>query len=192
MSENYDAAVAVQKREAAEASITRINALHGQCCAADADINRLLLGKINHARECGLELIQYGKANKGAFKASFGKKAGASSCPFSFEYGTAKIYMRFARAHPAPITLLADGIRCLKDALIASGSLAAPNGHGPQKLHTFDFAGAITKHAFDFKSLWGTQLKREPIEKWTDDRKEIVRDELEWFARTYVQLGGKL
>lgn len=178
MSDSYQIAAARQDLEAQDAAIAKINALHDDCCNLDRDVKAVILKKINSARECGLELIDLSKKTRGKFKGMF-KAKGETSFTFPFTHKTATIYMKFARKHPETITVLEDGLTCLKDALIASGALPLPAGHGSQALHKFDFVGALNKKLFDFRAFWGNQTRKEPVNTWDIHRVEGALDELE-------------
>jgi len=189
MSDEYEISREIQTREAQIEVINRINSLHDESCD-DSALNEALVRKVNKCRDCGVELIALSKKMRGGFKAAFSQKG--NQLPFRFSYETAKIYMRIAKANPNPISSLPDAVRCLKDAWIASGGLPAPQGHGHQALHTFDFIGGINKKIFSLRTLWGNEVKKIPLEQWDEDRKEAAREELRWAAQAFVTLGGQL
>lgn len=133
------------------------------------------------------KIIRHGEWEK-LFKSAKGKSC--TNATFDFDHSTATRYMAFAKKHLEPITDINQIVTEAKPILQDAGQIELPEGR-PQALHEFDFVGSVAKRVFDYKAFWGAQLKKEPIEQWPEERKEVVREQLQWFVDRYRELGGE-
>ncbi len=151
-----------------------INKAHSECMAADGDIRDVILGKINKARECG-EFLLDAKERIG-----HGKWLNWVTANLAFSEDTAARYMRFAKANTAPVRNLEEGVKSLKDAMIASGALPAKT-HESQNLHANEsnFFISAGKQLMAFGSLWDKQEKHHPVSQWAQETAEAFVAQME-------------
>jgi len=106
------------KPTASELSLTlatTINEMHSECMTVDNQLTMIVLQKINLVRECGIMLIE-AKA-----QATHGQWLPWIKDNLTMSEDTAQLYMRFAKANAEPVRYLADGIKTVKDAMVAVG-----------------------------------------------------------------------
>jgi hypothetical protein len=160
-----------------------INTAHAECMACDDDIRTVVLKKINKARECGIFLME-AKAQCG-----HGKWLKWVADNLRFGEGMALAYMRFATANPQPVEDLDDGIRCLKDAMIASGALSAPSGHGQQQRSAHTWldrialaAGAVARLVNEHREKSGD------VATWTAEERAAAKAQLDPLVKVWEAL----
>jgi hypothetical protein len=163
----------LMQQELETSLVTEINLAHQQCLACDSDLEELILKKCNCARKCGLNLINAKE------KVGHGNWMSWVNSNLGFSLEMAHRYMRFHDAHPELWTELKEGIRSLKDAMIATGALVAASGHGQQTLHQPNFFSFVAKYLTNFKAEWEKQLSRRPLEEWDQPEVEQFVSQLE-------------
>ncbi len=164
------------KQEIQQSLIGKINETHSECLACDTDIREVILRKVNKARECGIYLQELKESTPhGQWNALFASASGKpnENPAFHFTAETARQYVRFAGANKEPVTELTDGIRSVKDAMIASGALPAKS-HGDQNLHADEsnFWVNAGRQLQAFSTLWNKQEKHHPVTEWTPETAE--------------------
>lgn len=160
-----------------------INNTHRECMGCDGELKEILLLKINKARECGIFLME------AKDKAGHGKWEDWVKVNISFDVRMAQFYMKFAKANPKPVTHLEDGIASVKDAMIASGTIAPPQGHKSQLRHSnpnpFQSFVSLTS---DIQGAFRKWQEQAPIDEWSDELKSQVKGQLEPLVKIYEQL----
>lgn len=160
-----------------------INNTHRECMACDEEFTEILLRKCNKARECGIFLIEAKE------KAGHGNWEKWVEERLSFSDVTAWRYMKYAKANPNPVKDLAEGILSLKDAMIASGALDAPQGHASQSKRTpsnpFQSLVSLTTDMQGTFKKWEEQA---PIDEWPEELRHQVKDQLEPLVKIYEKL----
>jgi len=161
-----------------------INSAHADCMLLDVGIRDAIIAKVNKARTCGILLIE-AKASVG-----HGRWEEFIREKLVFSSETAGIYMRFARANPQPITELPDGIGCLKDALIASGALAAPQGHTSQNRSALTWLDHFTSDAMRLIGRVNGQIEKSggDIEAWPEEQRNAAKSQLQPIVDVYNRL----
>lgn len=169
---------------AAQTSLAKaINQTHADCLASDTQIEEAVLRKINKARECGLFLIEAKQLAGHSRWATWVREH------LTFSIDTAKLYIRFAKANREPVTDLVAGINSLKDAMIACGALAAPNGHGEQNRSTSTFLDRFSDMTQRVYALFNGRLEKEgDVSTWSEAERRAAKAQLEPLVKVYQQL----
>ncbi len=170
-------------QEIQQSLIGKINETHADCLACDTDIREVILRKVNKARECGIYLQELRESTPhGQWGDLFASDSGKPNQKpvFVFTAETARNYIRFAGANKEAFTELTDGIRSVKDAMIASGALPART-HENQNLHANEsnFFISAGKQLMAFGSLWDKQEKHHPVSAWTPETAEAFVAQME-------------
>jgi hypothetical protein len=135
--------------------IEQINTAHREVCASANSARDALIAQVNKARQAGIYLDALREQTPhGQWEQMFSSKSRTGSV-FAFSVDTALLYIKISERIKQPITELAEGMRSLKDVMVAVGALNAPAGHGDQK------PGALTPLSFlitetgRMRSQWG-------------------------------------
>lgn len=195
---NEEITVLSPREQIIQERVEKIRQAHnGLQAQAGTMVNALLAGA-NFRRAAGIHLEALKMATDsegrkiirhGEWESLFSNHGKKSETILSFTVETARNYIAFAKKYPEPITDVNQIVTETKPILQDAGEIDRPEG-GSQALHEFDFVGAVAKRVFDYKAFWGAQLKKEPIEQWPQERKEVVREQLQWFVDRYRELGG--
>lgn len=162
---------------------TTINTLHSECMNIDDKLELIVLQKINKVRECGVMLTE-AKA-----QVAHGQWIGWIKVNLTMSEDTAQLYMRFARANAEPVRYLADGIKTVKDAMVACGSLVPASGHGPQTASTRTMLDKWTAQAMSLRELYRAEVEKVgDVTTWSDQQIDAMRDAIEPIAAIYDAL----
>jgi hypothetical protein len=173
----------------------QINDAHRRCVACDAGIIEASVKKINVGRECGI-LLEMAKESKRPHEWQEWLKT-----HIEFSETSADQYLFVSRK-------LKDGpmdasnhqmvFAFQKPLAIATGELAAPDGHGEQEKHTPNFLSYVAKQLNAFKGEYEKQIRRNPIENWSYAAQEQflvqlkpVADDLNHWLQTVETLMSK-
>lgn len=180
--------------EAAE----HINECHAEFIRLGHRNAKGIVEQINKAREIG----EYLKAEQGRmkelrkngvsippWKQHFAEK-GETDFTFQFTYKTATNYIRVSDLLEEPITSLPDGVRVLTDIFRMSNELPEPEGHGQQTAHAPEYLGRAVKQITGFLSAFAKWRETEPLEKWSDEQKAEVANQLRPVVELYRKLEG--
>lgn len=160
--------------------IGRINEAHGKCQQWAKSLSEAAIHSINAARETGIYLLELQEQTPhGKWLPLFGNR-GSSVAVFAFSDDTARLYIKLANAMPDPIKTLPEGVRHLKDMLIAVEALGAPTGHGDQTRHEprSPFQ-SLVKFAGEMQACLSTWRKDKPVAEWDLHLLEQVDSQIE-------------
>lgn len=176
------------KQELGPALARQINEAHARCMSCDAKIVGALVEKINHGREAGIALQVARDHHKRP--ADWEEWVRAN---LDFSESSAERYLYVARKLPdGPIDdsnhQFVFGFA--KPLAIATGELAAPDGHGEQAIHSPSFLSYVSRQLNNFKGEYEKQIRKHPIHTWTRTAREqlvvqlepVAKDIEEWIA----------
>lgn len=146
--------------EKAKSYIEQVNRSRAEAEQAGVGALEAELAFLNKTRECGVLL----EDAKGTLSPNQWKLAQSS---FEFTERQVQGLLDFARRFPEPITDAREAVRSLKDAQLALGFTDYAEGHGPQKLHEYNFAIVLTKRATDLVAEIRKAETRAPISEWS-------------------------
>jgi len=176
----------VIKPTASELSLTlatTINEMHSECMTVDNQLTMIVLQKINLVRECGVMLIE-AKA-----QATHGQWLPWIKENLTMSEDTAQLYMRFAKANAEPVRHLADGIKTVKDAMVACGSLVPASGHGQQTASTKTTLDRWTAQAMSLRELYRGEVEKVgDVTTWSEKQIHAMREAIEPIAMIYEAL----
>ncbi len=162
----------MQSTELTESLAQKINETHAACMACDKNIVAAMVQKINLGRECGILLSMAKERQRPSEWTAWVQQN------LSFSEESSDQYLYVAKK-------LADGpidasnhqmvFSFAKPLAIATGELAAPQGHGNQVVHQPAFISYVARQMNSFKGEYEKQIKRRPINSWG-------RTELEQFV----------
>jgi len=162
---------------------TTINSMHSECLTIDNQLEMIVLQKINLVRECGIMLIE-AKA-----QATHGQWLPWIKDNLTMSEDTAQLYMRFAKANPEPVRYLADGIKTVKDAMVACGTLSPAVGHGQQTASTKTTLDRWTAQAMSLRELYRGEVEKVgDVTTWSEKQIDAMREAIEPIAMIYEAL----
>ena len=162
---------------------TTINEMHSECMTVDNQLTLIVLQKINLVRECGVMLIE-AKA-----QATHGQWLPWIKENLTMSEDTAQLYMRFAKANPEPVRYLADGIKTVKDAMVACGTLSPAVGHGQQTASTKTTLDKWTAQAMSLRELYRGEVEKVgDVTTWSEKQIDAMRSAIEPIAMIYEAL----
>lgn len=160
-----------------------INGIHSECMTIDNQLEMIVLQKINLVRECGIMLIE-AKA-----QASHGQWLPWIKDNLTMSEDTAQLYMRFAKANPEPVRYLADGIKTVKDAMVACGTLSPAVGHGQQTASTKTTLDRWTAQAMSIRELWRGEVEKVgELSTWSVEKVDAMKAALQPLHDIYIEL----
>lgn len=174
--------------------IERINVAHHLCMAADQHVRDVIMTKLNRARECGILLSTLREATEhGKWQTLFDDVSkGQTGLAFRFHHETARLYMRFAQAHPDEWTaaeINSHTFGSLKAAMIATGAIPSPEGNrGGGQLTGGDWLTAFTREMMAATATIVKAAETVPVENWPEDRRDLVKRELKPLVDLYARL----
>ncbi len=162
----------IELAERATALAEKINETHAACMACDKNIVAAMVQKINLGRECGI-LLSMAREHKRPTEWTAWVQ---SNLVFSEESSDQYLYVAKKLADgPIDASNHQMVFSFAKPLAIATGELAAPQGHGSQVVHQPAFISYVARQMNSFKGEYEKQIKRRPIETWG-------RTELEQFV----------
>jgi len=174
------------KSTASELSLTlatTINTLHSECLNIDDKLEMIVLQKINKVRECGVMLSE-AKA-----QVAHGQWIGWIKVNLTMSEDTAQLYMRFAKANTEPVRYLAEGIKTVKDAMVACGSLVPAVGHGQQVASTKTMLDRWTAQAMSLRELYRGEVEKVgELSTWSVEKVDALKAVLEPLHDIYMDL----
>jgi len=174
------------KPTASELSLTlatTINEMHSECMTVDNQLTMIVLQKINLVRECGIMLIE-AKA-----QATHGQWLPWIKENLTMSEDTAQLYMRFAKANTEPVRYLADGIKTVKDAMVACGSIVPASGHGQQTASTKTTLDRWTAQAMSLRELYRGEVEKVgELSTWSVEKVDAMKAVLEPLHDIYMEL----
>jgi len=174
------------KPTASELSLTlatTINEMHSECMTVDNQLTMIVLQKINLVRECGIMLIE-AKA-----QSTHGQWLPWIKENLTMSEDTAQLYMRFAKANTEPVRHLADGIKTVKDAMVACGSLVPASGHGQQTASTKTTLDRWTAQAMSLRELYRGEVEKVgELSTWSVEKVDAMKAVLEPLHDIYMEL----
>jgi len=174
------------KPTASELSLTlatTINTLHSECMNIDDKLELIVLQKINKVRECGVMLIE------AKSQVAHGQWIGWVKVNLTMSEKTAQLYMRFANANSQPVDHLADGIKTVRDAMVACGSLAPALGHGQQTASTKTTLDKWTAQAMSLRELYRGEVEKVgELSTWSVEKVDAMKAVLEPLHDIYMEL----
>ena len=160
-----------------------INSLHSECMIMDNQLEYIVLQKINKVRECGVMLTE-AKA-----QVAHGQWIGWIKVNLTMSEDTAQLYMRFAKANAEPVRYLADGIKTVKDAMVACGSLVPASGHGQQTASTKTTLDRWTAQAMSIRELWRGEVEKVgELSTWSVEKVDAMKAALQPLHDIYIEL----
>ena len=176
----------IMKPTASDLSLTlatTINEMHSECMTVDNQLTLIVLQKINLVRECGVMLIE-AKA-----QATHGQWLPWIKENLTMSEDTAQLYMRFAKANPEPVRYLADGIKTVKDAMVACGTLSPAVGHGQQTASTKTTLDRWTAQAMSLRELFRGEVEKVgELSTWSVEKVDAMKAVLEPLHNIYIEL----
>ena len=174
------------KPTASELSLTlatTINSIHSECMTIDNQLEMIVLQKINKVRECGVMLIE------AKSQVAHGQWIGWVKVNLTMSEKTAQLYMRFANANSQPVKHLADGIKTVRDAMVACGSLTPALGHGQQTASTKTTLDRWTAQAMSLRELYRGEVEKVgDVTTWSEKQIHAMREAIEPIAMIYDAL----
>lgn len=163
---------------------TTINQAHADCMSCDQDLQDVVLRKCNKARECGLYLIEAKQA------VGHGKWMDWMKENLTFSHDMASGYVRFAKANIAELRNLDEGVKSLYDAMIASGALEAPTGHGQQIATSSTWLDKATNIAQRICEAVNARIEKtgQQVEQWPADERLAFKNYLTPIVSIYERL----
>ncbi len=162
----------MQSKELTESLAQKVNETHAACMAMDAVIRKASIQKINIGRECGI-LLSMAREHKRPTEWTAWIQDN-----LNFSEGSADQYLYVAKklaAGPMDDSNPQMVMSFAKPLAIATGELAAPQGHGHQVVHQPAFVSYVARQMNSFKGEYEKQIGRRPINTWG-------RTELEQFV----------
>ena len=102
---------------------------------------------------------------------------------------TAQLYMLFANANTQPVTHLADGIKTVKDAMVACGSLVPAVGHGQQVASTKTTLDKWVAQSMSLRELYRSEVEKVgDVTSWSEKQIDAMREAIEPIAMIYEAL----
>ena len=176
----------VSKSTTSELSLSfadTINSLHSECMIMDNQLEYIVLQKINKVRECGVMLIE------AKSQVAHGQWLGWIKVNLTMSSRTAQLYMLFANANTQPVTHLADGIKTVKDAMVACGSLVPAVGHGQQTASTKTMLDKWVAQSMSLRELYRSEVEKVGDEtSWSEKQIDAMREAIEPIAMIYEAL----
>lgn len=169
--------------ELSQTLATTINTLHSECLNIDDKLEMIVLQKINKVRECGVMLTE-AKA-----QVAHGQWIGWIKVNLTMSEDTAQLYMRFARANAEPVRYLADGIKTVKDAMVACGSLVPASGHGQQTASTKTTLDKWTAQAMSLREIYRGEVEKVgDLSTWSVEKVDAMKSALQPLHDIYMEL----
>ena len=139
----------------------RIQELHQKSAAIDEKIRTALTEKLETTNEAA-QLIY--AARKDLNSADF------DAATDFLDHDALASYLALGRKYrvttPEPETDISKSLKTVRDAMMLTGGISRPSGHGPQQLHAPNFVSTFSKGIMNLTSEWSKQLARNPIEAW--------------------------
>ena len=162
---------------------TTINGIHSECLTIDNQLEMIVLQKINLVRECGIMLIE-AKA-----QATHGQWLPWIKDNLTMSEDTAQLYMRFAKANPEPVRYLADGIKTVKDAMVACGTLSPAVGHGQQTASTKTMLDRWTAQSMSLREIYRGEVEKVgELSTWSVEKVDAMKAALQPLHDIYIEL----
>ena len=169
--------------ELSQTLATTINTLHSECLNIDDKLEMIVLQKINKVRECGVMLSE-AKA-----QVAHGQWIGWIKVNLTMSEDTAQLYMRFARANAEPVRYLADGIKTVKDAMVACGSLVPASGHGQQTASTKTTLDKWVAQSMSLRELYRAEVEKVgELSTWSVEKVDAMKSALQPLHDIYIDL----
>jgi hypothetical protein len=169
--------------ELSQTLATTINTLHSECLNIDDKLEVIVLQKINKVRECGVMLSE-AKA-----QVAHGQWIGWIKVNLTMSEDTAQLYMRFARANAEPVRYLADGIKTVKDAMVACGSLVPASGHGQQVASTRTTLDRWVAQSMSLRELYRAEVEKVgELSTWSVEKVDAMKAALQPLHDIYIDL----
>ena len=176
----------VSKSTTSELSLSfadTINSLHSECMIMDNQLEYIVLQKINKVRECGVMLIE------AKSQVAHGQWLGWIKVNLTMSSRTAQLYMLFANANTQPVTHLADGIKTVKDAMVACGSLVPAVGHGQQTASTKTTLDRWTAQAMSLREIYRGEVEKVgELSTWSVEKVDAMKAALQPLHDIYMEL----
>ena len=156
---------------------------HREGKKADAALKKAFLLKLNVARETG-SLIEQAKGTlkESEFKAAtdfLGSEA-------------VRTYLKFHRLHESPIVDVAAGLRSIAIAMMTTGLLPFPDGHGLQHLHEPNFFSAAETLIQTLAARWTKFARLRPPNSWRYEQLESFHATLTPIERIVKAVAAEL
>ena len=160
-----------------------INSLHSECMIMDNQLEYIVLQKINKVRECGVMLIE------AKSQVAHGQWIGWIKVNLTMSEDTAQLYMRFAKANTEPVRHLSDGIKTVKDAMVACGSLVPAVGHGQQTASTKTTLDRWTAQSMSLREIYRGEVEKVgELSTWSVEKVDAMKAALEPLHDIYMEL----
>ena len=160
-----------------------INSLHSECMIMDNQLEYIVLQKINKVRECGVMLIE------AKSQVAHGQWIGWIKVNLTMSEDTAQLYMRFAKANTEPVRHLSDGIKTVKDAMVACGSLVPASGHGQQTASTKTTLDRWTAQAMSLREIYRGEVEKVgDLSTWSVEKVDAMTAALQPLHDIYMEL----
>ena len=160
-----------------------INSLHSECMIMDNQLEYIVLQKINKVRECGVMLIE------AKSQVAHGQWLGWIKVNLTMSEDTAQLYMRFARANAEPVRYLADGIKTVKDAMVACGSLVPASGHGQQTASTKTTLDRWTAQSMSLREIYRGEVEKVgDLSTWSVEKVDAMKAALQPLYDIYIEM----
>ena len=168
--------------ELSQTLATTINTLHSECMNIDDKLEMIVLQKINKVRECGVMLTE-AKA-----QVAHGQWIGWIKVNLTMSEDTAQLYMRFSRANAEPVRYLADGIKTVKDAMVACGSLVPASGHGQQTASTKTTLDRWVAQSMSLRELYRSEVEKVgELSTWSVEKVDAMKAALQPLHDIYIE-----
>lgn len=109
------------------------------------------------------------------------------NCP-DISQRSARRFMQYAKAAGFKEIATLDNLKLYHKLLVDLGLKEAPEGHGPQQLHDFNAFSTFTKVIGNARKTITEVFERKPLNQWTQDDKEQLKEQLQPIVDTYYQL----
>lgn len=186
----HEEVVHFQIQEAKNELVAKVNACHENCRSLTQRLADIAVESINEARKTGLLLLELQEQTpEGQWMGLFSGSKGGNAPQIAFSWDTGRLYIKLANAMPEPIKTLPEGVRHLKDMLIACHALPASEGHGEQTRHEERSPfQALVKLAGEMQGCVSLWRKAAPTEDWSPELKMQVKSQLEPLVKFYQTL----
>src|SRR5947208_5665613 len=139
----------------------RIQELHQQSAAIDEKIRTALTEKLE-TTNAAAQLIYAARKDLNQNQFSLATDFLSSDAITSY----LALGRKYRVAAPEPETDISKSLKTVRDAMMLTGGISRPHGHGPQQLHAPNFFSTFPKGIMNLTSEWSKQLARNPIEGW--------------------------
>ena len=172
----------MDKHEIETSLADQIVGAHRICMECDGGIRSLVIKKMNAARQAGI-LLKMSKERMRPPEWAKWIQSNLQARDPQLTETSCLAYLKVAQRNPEPLTNVADWLPALREAMIASGQVAPPRGHGPQNLHEPNFGAYVAKQLNAFRAEYRREISARPVRGWSLHKAEAFVIQVEPIAK---------